>query len=441
MTVEVKLNDLPESVSDATISVWYKKPGDSVSRDEKLVDVETDKVMLEIPAPADGVLRAILQESGAVVQAGTVLAQIDEQAAPSQSVHVEDHGSTKTDTDTAQNIVMDDMQAVESEQIVTAPEPRFEHLSPAVRHLLAQHQLRAEQITPSGRDGRLLKQDVLAYLRQQQAQPELDYNSKKDPEPIEQKEEINTYASQDSVVEIARKVSGQRATRVEPMSRIRRMIAQRMQQAQQNAAILTTFNEVDMSQVIQLRAQYGEAFQQRHQVKLGFMSFFVKAVTHALQQFPIINAALDGDNIIYHEYYDIGIAVGSDRGLVVPVLRDTDHLDFAQIEQQIKHYATQAREGRIALEDISGGTFTITNGGVYGSLLSTPILNPPQSAILGLHKIMRRPVVVDDKIVIRPIMNLALSYDHRLIDGSDAVRFLVQVKNNIEDSARMLLGV
>ncbi len=425
MQIELKLNNLPESVTEASISQWYKQVGERVQRDEKLLDVETDKVMLEIPSPVDGVLEAIRAAEGSTVAADDVLAILSD-SPDQQQEQSKDFGKDETIAERQET-------------------PRF---GPAVKHLINQYRLDAGQITPSGSKGQILKQDVLDYIRQHKiadsssaTQADVVVAEQADEHqaaPSAQQDTRATAAVQNQV-STATTAATARETRRQPMSSIRRMIAQRLLQAQQNAAILTTFNEVDMSQVIHLRKTYGERFKDKYQVKLGFMSFFVRAVTQALQQFPVINSSVEGDDILYHEYYDIGIAVGSKRGLVVPVLRNADSMSFARIEQQIATYAAQARAGTIALEDITGGTFSISNGGVYGSLLSTPILNPPQSAILGLHKIEKRAVVIDDEIVIRPMMYLALSYDHRIIDGSDAVQFLVHVKNNIEDMANILL--
>ncbi|QEP43405.1 2-oxoglutarate dehydrogenase complex dihydrolipoyllysine-residue succinyltransferase [Ectothiorhodospiraceae bacterium BW-2] len=393
MSIEVKLSQFPESVSEGTLLKWYRQTGERVKQDESLAEIETDKVILEIPAPAAGVLSQILVQEGESVTSEALLGRIE----PVNEI------DTGTGTEAAS----------------IAP-PQQPAMSPAVRALLQQHQLNPTAVEPSGKGGRLLKEDVLKAVA--------------DKEPPEV---AATAATTPNLSEPT--PHGERLTRKEPMSRIRARIAERLVESQQSSATLTTFNEVDMSAVMALRQRHGEAFEKRYQIRLGLMSFFVKAVTAALQQFPIINASTEGSDILYHPFYDIGIAVSSRRGLVVPILRDCDRLSFAAIEQTIARFANEAREGSLALEDITGGTFSISNGGVFGSLLSTPILNPPQSAILGLHKIEKRPRVIDEEIVIRPMMYLALSYDHRIIDGSDAVRFLVTVKHYIEQPVTLLL--
>lgn len=402
MTTEIKLASLPESVADATVLSWNVKVGDRVKRGEKLVDIETDKVLLDITAPADGVISEIITPSGTIIYSDSLLARLDETQTEIPKV------------DSESNDLSDEMLTAQEES---------KKLSPAVRHLLNQHQLDVNDIPASGKGGRLLKSDVLDFIAQDDATSTQPARISDTSTPIDNE---------------------QRVKRV-PMSRLRAKVAERLLQSQQNTAMLTTFNELDMSSVMQLRKEYGDEFLKRYEVKLGFMSFFVKAVSDALREFPIINASVEDADIIYHNYYDVGIAVGSKRGLVVPVLRDCDELSFAQIEQQIAAYAKQSKDGSIDIEDIMGGTFTITNGGVFGSLLSTPIINPPQSAILGLHKIEKRAVVktIDGKeqIVIRPMMYAALSYDHRIIDGSDAVQFLVAVKNRIEDPSRLLFSI
>ncbi|MCU7837385.1 MAG: 2-oxoglutarate dehydrogenase complex dihydrolipoyllysine-residue succinyltransferase [gamma proteobacterium symbiont of Taylorina sp.] len=417
MTIELKLTTLPESVSEATIVSWYKKPGERVRQDEKLADIETDKVILDIPAPVSGVLIKIITPEGTTIQAETVIGLIEEGDAAAMDT-----------PDTVQNPV-------------SIPETAREiALSPAVRNMLNEFNLDASVITATGKRGRLLKADIVNYLEKIAA-----------PVITETSQSISTPSTAESVIvadsEAAKHTPNSTQTMISreprrvPMSRIRSSIAKRLVEAQQNAAILTTFNEVDLTEVIAIRTEFAESFKKQKEVKLGFMSFFVKAVTNSLKQFPIINAATEGNDILYHDYFDIGIAVGSERGLVVPILRDADKMSFAQIESAIAVFAQKARDGSIAIEDISGGSFTITNGGVFGSLLSTPILNPPQSAILGLHKIQRRPIAIGDEIAIRPMMNLALSYDHRIIDGSDAVRFLVSIKNTLEKPASLFLEV
>lgn len=409
MTIDVTLANLPESVSEATIQSWYKKPGDRVQRDEIIADIETDKVILEIPAPADGVLSEILTPEGSTVVSNTLLAHIE---------LVESHPVATAD---------ETLGYAESADL---------RLSPAVRNLIRQHGLDPAQIVSSGKEGRILKGDVIAHLEKIEAEPASYKTSEAEPVAVSYE------PSSEALGEISMtQADGDRTPRRVKMTRIRAKIAERLVESQQSTALLTTFNEVDMSAAMSLRKEFGERFQETHQVRLGFMSFFVRAATEALKKFPIINAATEGDEILYHDYYDIGIAVSSDRGLVVPILRDTDRMGFADIEGTINRYAQQARDGNLGIEDMTGGTFTITNGGVFGSMLSTPIINPPQSAILGLHKIEKRPVVVNDEIVIRPMMYLALSYDHRIIDGSNAVRFLVAIKERIEQPSTMLLEV
>jgi 2-oxoglutarate dehydrogenase E2 component (dihydrolipoamide succinyltransferase) len=387
--MEIRVPPLPESVADATVAAWHKRPGEAVKKDEPLVDLETDKVVLEVPAPIDGVLEAIHHLQGEVVQSGELLA-------------------TLTPAETRS--VAEAPPAMPESELPPA-------VSPSVRRLLAEHGLEPSQIQGSGKEGRITKEDVLSFLKRQ-AQAEV--------KPAE-----SPVTAQ----------SGARPEQRVPMTRIRAKIAERLLEAQRNTAMLTTFNEVDLEQVSAIRRRHGEAFAKKHGVKLGFMSFFVKASIEALKAFPIVNASLDGEEIVYHGYYDIGIAVATERGLVVPILRDADKMDFAEIERQINAFASRARQGTLTLEELKGGTFTITNGGVFGSLLSTPLLNPPQSAILGMHAIKPRPVVVDDAIVIRPMMYLALTYDHRLIDGREAVLFLRTIKEILETPERLFLGI
>jgi 2-oxoglutarate dehydrogenase E2 component (dihydrolipoamide succinyltransferase) len=402
MEVEVRVPTLPESVQDATLAGWHKQAGDRVERDEVLVDLETDKVVFEVPAPQAGILKEIRHVTGATVKSDEVLAVIE----PA--------------TSTAAN---------EPEPAAAAPRPReLEQQGPAVRRLLDEHGLDPARITPSGKDGRLTKADVQAYLERMPKPPAATTPVSSLP--------VNPAPRPASVAEPAH--SGDGVRRV-PMSRLRARIAERMVQAQQTAAILTTFNEVNLQAVMELRSRYREAFEKRHGAKLGFMGFFVKAVVEALKRFPVLNASVEGEEILYHDYYDIGVAVSTERGLVVPVLRGADRLGFADVEAGIADFANRARDAKLTMDDLDGGTFTITNGGVFGSLLSTPILNPPQSAVLGMHKIQERPVAEQGQVVIRPMMYLALSYDHRIIDGRDAVQFLVALKENLEDPARLLL--
>jgi 2-oxoglutarate dehydrogenase E2 component (dihydrolipoamide succinyltransferase) len=384
MSIEVKVPVLPESVEDATVAAWHKQPGDTVYRDENLVDLETDKVVLEVPAPVDGVLKEIARPSGETVISNELLAVIEEG-------EVEQPAAKAT-------------AATEPPEAAAVAAADTAKLSPATRRIVEEEKIDPAQVPATGRGGRLTKTDVVNYMRQ---------GAPAGPRPEE---------------------------RIK-MSRLRSRIAERMKEAQNTAAILTSFNEVNLKAVMDLRARYKDAFMEQHGVKLGLMSFFVKAVCDALSKHPVVNASLEGDEIVYHGYQDIGIAVSTERGLMVPVLRNAGHLTLAEIEQAIREYASQARAGAIALEDLQGGTFTITNGGVFGSLLSTPLLNPPQSAILGMHAIKDRPVVEAGQIVVRPMMFTALSYDHRIIDGKDAVQFLVAVKDALEDPARLLLNL
>lgn len=401
MSIEVKVPVLPESVADATIATWHKKIGDTVSRDENIVDLETDKVVLEVPAPADGILQDILFEAGATVHSGELLARIG-------AVNAEATSSlqTKSNQDASRSTSsLDDKSA-----------------SPVVRRMLAEHEINPNQIVGSGKDGRLSKEDVVAYIESG-------------------RNKVAESAPKPDVVKAVSTSMGSREERRVPMSRLRAKVAERLLQAQHNAAMLTTFNEVNLKAVMDLRAQYKDTFEKKHGVKLGFMSFFTKAVVESLKRFPSVNASIDGQDIIYHNFFDIGIAVSTERGLVVPIVRDADKLTMAEIEQSIGESAARARLGKLSIEEMQGGTFTITNGGVFGSLLATPIINPPQTGILGMHKIEDRPIVEKGQIVIRPMMYLALSYDHRLIDGKESVQFLVSVKDLLEDPSRLLLNV
>ncbi len=406
MTIEVRVPQLPESVADATLVAWHKKPGDAVNRDENLVDLETDKVVLEVPAPAAGVIKELKVQNGATVTSGQVLALLEEGAvaagpAPATPAPAAAAG-----------------QPAAKAEAAAAKAAGSDKLAPSVRRLVEEHKLDAGAIPGSGRDGRVTKGDVLAHMA-----PKAAAAAGTAPAAA---------GSAGATVRTERRV---------PMTRLRARVAERLVQAQSTAAMLTTFNEVDLKAVNELRARYKERFEKEHGARLGFMSFFVKACIEALRRFPVVNASVDGSDIVYHEYYDIGVAVSTDRGLVVPVLRDADAMSFGEIEKSVVAYATRAREGSLSLEDITGGTFTITNGGVFGSLLSTPILNMPQSAILGMHKIQERPVVVNGEVVVRPMMYLALTYDHRIIDGRDSVQFLVAVKEALEDPARLLLQI
>ncbi|TAN47081.1 MAG: 2-oxoglutarate dehydrogenase complex dihydrolipoyllysine-residue succinyltransferase [Methylococcaceae bacterium] len=394
---EVLVPNLPESVSDATVAAWHKQAGDVVKKNENLLDLETDKVVLEVPAPADGVLGEIRGKVGQRVKSGEVLALIQPAAGVTAPIPATAGPSCATAT-----------------------------TSPAVRKLLAEHNLDAAKVSGTGKEGRVTKEDVLGYLEKETAElteaPPLEDNFPAEP-----------------VSTAAHPGNNNRTEQRVPMTRLRARIAERLMEAQRSTATLTTFNEVDLRRIMDLRAQYNTRFEKEHGIKLGIMSFFVKAAVEALKRFPSANASIQGDDIVYHNYYDIGIAVSTDRGLVVPILRDADRMIFATIEKNISDYAKKAREGRLTMDDLKGGTFTITNGGIFGSLLSTPILNPPQSTILGMHAIKERPIAENGAVVIRPMMYLALSYDHRLVDGREAVQFLFTIKELLEDPARLLL--
>jgi 2-oxoglutarate dehydrogenase E2 component (dihydrolipoamide succinyltransferase) len=398
MSIELRVPQLPESVSDATVLSWHKQPGEHVSQDETLVDLETDKVVLEVPAPQSGTLGKIHFKPGDTVQANDLLGVLEPGT-----------GTTA------------------SPEPPTKPAPAHDEppvLSPAVRRLVKESGIDPSAIEGSGKNGRIVKADVEAAIAAQKREP--------------QAEKIHATATPPSPTTAA--ATGRIEERV-PMTRLRKRVAERLVEAQQTAAILTTFNEVNLQAVSDLRVKYRDTFEKQHNVRLGFMSFFVKAAVEALKQYPIINATMDGDDILYHGYFDIGIAVSSPRGLVVPILRDADQLSFAAIEQRIKDFGTKAKDGSLSYDELTGGTFSITNGGVFGSMLSTPILNPPQSAILGMHSIQQRPMAEKGEIVIRPMMYLALSYDHRIIDGRDAVQFLVTIKQLLEDPSRLLLEI
>jgi 2-oxoglutarate dehydrogenase E2 component (dihydrolipoamide succinyltransferase) len=421
---EVRVPGFPESVTDGVVAAWHKKPGDAVRRDETLVDIETDKVMFEVPAPEDGTLVEVLQGEGATVTAGQVLARIERGTAAAAPAPKESIPRPAAPAPAAEP------RRGNGEDRARPHAGRAGIVSPAAQRLMTERGVPASAVTGSGKGGRVLKEDVLRAL-------EVPPGAK--AEPAEARAPAPEQApAGPATLDFPQ---GERPQKRVAMSRLRARIAERLVEAQHTAAILTTFNEVNMQPVIQLREHYRERFQQEHGVKLGFMSFFVKASVEALKRFPVINASLEGSDIVYHGFFDIGIAVASPRGLVVPILRDADRLGMPEVERQVAAYAEKAQAGTLALEEITGGTFTITNGGVFGSLLSTPILNPPQSAILGMHKIQQRPVVEDGAVVARPMMYLALSYDHRLIDGRDAVQFLVAIKELLEDPARLLLEV
>ena len=398
MTADITVPIFPESVTEGTILTWHKQPGEKIARGELLAEIETDKVVFEVPAPANGSLTEIAAPVGATVSSGQVIGRFDQ-------------GATTT------------AAPVPTKPAVTPPATAAPMVMPAAKRLMAEHGLKPRQVTGSGKGGRILKEDVQQQLE------------KNEPVPAPAKPKPAVAPPPPTVP------AGERPERRVPMTRLRARIAERLVAAQHTAAILTTFNEVNMQPVMELRARHRERFEKEHGVRLGFMSFFVKAAVEAVKHFPEVNASIDGNDIVYHGFYDIGIAVSSPRGLVVPVLRDADRLTMAEIESAIRDYGERAQNARLTLEEITGGTFTITNGGVFGSLMSTPILNPPQSAILGMHKIQERPVAENGQVVIRPMMYLALSYDHRLVDGREAVQFLVMIKELLEDPARLLLEV
>ncbi len=405
MSIEIKVPPLPESVSDATLVAWHKNAGELVSRDENLVDLETDKVVLEVPAPASGTITKIMVENGTTVEAGDVLAILEE-------------GDGLVDAPTEASVTVAEKTTAAVAKESTGPIKT----SPAVRRLLDEHDLDATMVMGTGKDRRITKSDVMSFLKSD------------DSANV-------TTGDQEPIVAESLTLGFERTEQRVPMTRLRARIAERLVEAQQSAAMLTTFNEVDLTEVITLRKKYRESFEKKHEVRLGFMSFFAKAAVEALKKYPVVNASVEGSDIIYHNYFDIGIAVSSERGLMVPVIRDVDQMSFAEFEEALNNVAGKVQAGKIDMEDLTGGTFTITNGGIFGSMMSTPILNQPQSAILGMHSIQQRPMVVDGDIVARPMMYLAMTYDHRIIDGKDAVQFLVSIKEQLEDPARLLLQV
>ena len=405
MATEIKAPVFPESVADGTIATWHKQPGEAVSRDEVICDIETDKVVLEVVAPADGTIASIIKNEGETVLSSEVIAQFEEGAVSgaAQTQAVQSEGQVEqaaAQTEAGAAPVVERSQPVQDQ-------------APAVRKALTETGIAASDVAGTGRGGRITKEDVASH----QAKPA---------------------APAAAPLSVA---VGERIEKRVPMTRLRKRVAERLLAATQSTAMLTTFNEVNMKPIMEMRAQYKDAFEKRHGARLGFMSFFVKAATEALKRYPAVNASIDGDDIVYHGYYDIGVAVSSDRGLVVPVLRDTDRMNYAEVENGIRAYAGKARDGKLGIEDMTGGTFTITNGGTFGSLLSTPILNTPQTAILGMHKIQERPMAVNGQVEILPMMYLALSYDHRLIDGKEAVGFLVAIKELLEEPARLILDL
>lgn len=409
MTIEILVPDLPESVADATVATWHKKLGDTVKRDEVIVEIETDKVVLEVPALSDGVLAEVVQAEGKTVVSKQLLGKI----------------STAQEGDVSSATLKATNEPTPSDRQNAAIENSHNHnadQSPAIRRLLAEHDLQADQIQGSGVGGRLTREDIEREIAKRQAQ--------------QVKQEAAT--EQNTISTVAYSTRSEKRV---PMTRLRKRIAERLLEAKNSTAMLTTFNEVDMQPIMTLRKTYGEKFEKQHSVRLGFMSFYIKAVVEALKRYPEVNASIDGDDVVYHNYFDISIAVSTPRGLVTPVLRDCDKLSMAEIEKQIKALAEKGRDGKLTVEDLTGGNFTITNGGVFGSLMSTPIINPPQSAILGMHAIKERPIALNGQVVIRPMMYLALSYDHRLIDGRESVGFLVAIKELLEDPTRLLLEI
>ncbi len=442
MTTEIRVPQLPESVADATLVAWHKQPGDSVSRDENLADLETDKVVLEVPAPANGVIRELKVQSGTTVTSGQLLAVIEEGASPAKPASAAAGASASAAASAPVSAAKSAPPAGAARAAAPESAQDSDRLSPAVRRLVEENQLDAGTIPASGRDGRLTKSDVVDFLAKRQSAAPAAATAAPAAPAGKPAAPVGQPAAPTPATRLP---AGARAEQRVPMTRLRQRVAQRLVQAQSTQALLTSFNEVDLTAVQELRARHKERFEKEHGVKLGFMSFFVKASIEALKKFPVINASVDGNDIVYHEFYDIGVAVSTERGLMVPIVRDADVKSFAAIEAEIAQYAKKAREGTIAIEDLTGGTFTITNGGVFGSLMSTPIVNSPQSAILGMHKIQERPMVVRDasgtpQIAIRPMMYLAVTYDHRIIDGREAVQFLVNVKDCLEDPGRMLLG-
>ncbi|WP_134705811.1 2-oxoglutarate dehydrogenase complex dihydrolipoyllysine-residue succinyltransferase [Rahnella sp. CJA17(1/100)] len=407
-SVDILVPDLPESVADATVATWHKKPGDSVERDDVLVEIETDKVVLEVPASEAGILDSIIEDEGATVISRQILARIR----PGNS-------SGKPSTEKSS-----DKEATPAARHTAAlEEENNDALSPAIRRLIAEHSLDASAIKGSGVGGRLTREDIEQHLAKA-----------KDAKPA-------AAPAAAPAANSAAPALGSRSEKRVPMTRLRKRVAERLLEAKNSTAMLTTFNEINMKPIMDLRKQYGDGFEKRHGVRLGFMSFYLKAVVEALKRYPEVNASIDGEDVVYHNYFDVSIAVSTPRGLVTPVLRDVDTLGMADIEKQIKELAIKGRDGKLKVEELTGGNFTVTNGGVFGSLMSTPIINPPQSAILGMHAIKDRPMAVNGQVVILPMMYLALSYDHRLVDGRESVGFLVTIKEMLEDPARLLLDV
>jgi 2-oxoglutarate dehydrogenase E2 component (dihydrolipoamide succinyltransferase) len=446
MSIELRVPQLPESVADATLVAWHKQPGESVTRDENLVDLETDKVVLEVPAPASGVLKEIRIANGTTVTSGQVLAILEEgPAAASAPLRTPGKSADSAQAVAARNSATSVRKEAPAKVAVSEPPPvaptggasragdgsaerANDKLAPAARRMAEEMNLDPAQIPGSGKDGRITKGDVIQHVAQHDGKAAAP-GANGSATALKAKPAAAAMAP----------AEGARAEQRVPMTRLRARIAERLVQAQTTAAMLTTFNEVDMSAINEVRARYKDKFEKTHGVKLGFMSFFVRAAAEALRRFPAVNASIDGGEIVYHHYYDIGVAVSTDRGLMVPVLRDADSKSFAEVESAIGTYVQRAKDGAITIEELTGGTFTITNGGVFGSLMSTPILNMPQVAILGMHKIQDRPVALNGAVLIRPMMYLALTYDHRIVDGRESVQFLVAIKEALEDPARLLL--
>ncbi|WP_428772051.1 2-oxoglutarate dehydrogenase complex dihydrolipoyllysine-residue succinyltransferase [Vibrio sp.] len=403
MTIEILVPDLPESVADATVATWHKQPGEAVARDEVLVDIETDKVVLEVPAPDDGVLEAIVEAEGATVLSKQLIAKLKPGAVAGEP--------TKDTTEASES-------SPDKRHKASLTEESNDALSPAVRRLMGEHGLEANQVKGTGVGGRITREDIEAFLAKAKDKP----------------------AAETKQADIELPAAARTQKRV-PMTRLRKRVAERLLEAKNSTAMLTTFNEVNMKPIMDLRKKYKDQFEERHGIRLGFMSFYVKAVVEALKRYPEVNASIDGEDIVYHNFFDVSMAVSTPRGLVTPVLKDCDNLSLAEIEKGIKELAIKGRDGKLTVEELTGGNFTITNGGVFGSLMSTPIINPPQAAILGMHKIQERPMAVDGKVEILPMMYLALSYDHRLIDGRESVGFLVTIKELLEDPTRLLLDV
>ncbi len=440
MSIELRIPNAGESIQEVQIGQWLKHEGDRVRRDESLVELDTDKASMELPAPSDGILTRIVKKDGDKVAVGEVIALIDPDGEPAPK-----SSGTKSQSTEVKPATEAKQSAPQSPPAWKKPKPQMDVASadepvaaPSVRRLLREHHVSAQDVTPTGEGGRVLREDVLRYAQEHPGSGEHEGGDAV-PGPIPATEAAKPSPSSSAGTTVA--IEGDRADKIVPMSLIRRRIAERLVEARQKAALLTTFNEIDMTAVIALRGQYREAFQQKYGAKLGFVSFFVKAAVEALRQFPMVNAEIRGTDIVYHNAYHIGVAIGAERGLVVPVIRDADLLSIAQIEQAVDDFAGRAKANKLQPGELSGGTFTISNGGIFGSLLSTPIVNPPQSAVLGMHAIQDRPVARSGQVVIRSMMYVALSYDHRLIDGREAVSFLTRVKQTIEDPARILLGV